>query len=73
MAITLSMYGVIAALVGKVAIGSLNAPLETVKNWLYFVAGIFAYLFALGEIGLINVRMPTYSGAAPSFIQKQQD
>lgn len=72
-AITLSMYGVIAAVVGEVAIGTLGAPLETVKNWLYFGAGLAAYLFALGEIGLINVRMPTYTGAAPGFIQKQQD
>lgn len=72
-AITLSMYGVIAALVGEVAIGTLGAPLETVKNWLYFFAGAAAYLFALGELGLIRVRMPSYTGAAPAFIQKQQD
>lgn len=72
-ALMLSMYGVVAAIVGQVAIGTLGAPLETVKNWLYFTAGIFAYLFALGEIGLIRFRMPTYSGAAPAFIQKQGD
>ena len=69
----LSVYGVIAALVGSLAIGALGAPLETVKNWLYLFAGLFAYLFALGEIGLIKVRMPTYSGAAPAFIQRQSD
>lgn len=69
----LSAYGVIAALIGDVAIGTLGAPLEVVKNWLYFVAGIFAYLFALGEIGLVRFRMPSYSGAAPAFIQKQSD
>ncbi len=72
-AITLSMYGVLAAIVGSVAIGSLGAPLETVKNWLYFIVGAFAYLFALGEIGLLNVRMPTYTGAAPAFIEKQKE
>lgn len=72
-ATTLSIYGVLAALVGEVAIGTLGAPLEAVKNWLYFVAGIFAYLFALGEIGLIKFRMPSYSGAAPAFIQRQGD
>ena len=70
---TLSLYGVAAALLGKYAIGSLGAPLETVKNWLYFIAGTFAYLFALGELGLIKVRMPSYTGAAPAFIQKQSD
>lgn len=69
----LSLYGVIAAIVGEVAIGTLGAPLETVKNWLYFVAGIFAYLFALGELGFVKFRMPSYSGAAPAFIQKQSD
>ncbi len=69
----LSLYGVLAALVGRVTIGSLDAPLETVKNWVYFIAGLAAYLFALGELGLVRFRMPTYTGAAPAFIQKQQD
>ncbi len=72
-AVMLSVYGIVAALVGEVAIGTIGAPLETVKNWLYVVAGLFAYLFALGEIGLINFRMPTYSGGAPGFIQRQGD
>lgn len=74
-ALTLSMYGVVAAWVGQVAIGT-DASLEfleVVKNWVYFIAGVFAYLFAWGEIGLLKFRMPTYSGAAPAFIQKQQD
>ena len=72
-AITLSMYGVIAAIVGEVFIGTFAAPLETVKNWLYFIAGLFAFGFALGELGLVRFRMPSYTGAAPAFIQKQQD
>lgn len=72
-ALMLSIYGVLAALVGEVAIGTLGAPLEVVKNWLYFIAGVFAYLFALGELGLVRFRMPSYTGAAPAFIQKQGD
>jgi cytochrome c biogenesis protein CcdA len=72
-AIMLSMYGVIAAIVGSVVVGSVGAPLEVVKNWTYFLAGIAAYLFALGELGFIKFRMPSYSGAAPQFIQKQKD
>ncbi len=71
--ITLSLYGILAAVVGKLAIGSLAAPLETVKNWVYFIAGIFAYLFALSEVGLMKFHLPTYKGAAPAFIQKQGD
>ena len=69
----LSAYGVIAAIVGGVAIDSLGAPLEVVKNWVYFIAGIFALLFALSELGFLNFKMPTYTGAAPAFIQKRQD
>ncbi|MBI2055568.1 MAG: hypothetical protein HYT42_01605, partial [Candidatus Sungbacteria bacterium] len=72
-AVMLSLYGVAAAIVGQVAIGTLGAPLEVVKNWLYFVAGLFAYLFALGELGLVKFRMPSYTGAAPAFIQKKRD
>ena len=72
-AITLSMYGVITAAIGKVAVGAAGVSLETIKNWFYFLAGIFAYLFALGEIGLINFRMPSFSGAFPGFIQRQGD
>ncbi len=71
--ITLSIYGVVAAIIGKAALGSLGAPLETVKNWVYFIAGIFAYLFALGSIGLLAFKMPAYTGAAPDIIQKKQD
>ncbi len=72
-AVTQSMYGVIAALIGGIAIDALGAPLESVKNWVYLIAGIFALLFALGEIGLLKVRMPTYTGAAPAFIQRRPD
>jgi len=72
-AITLSLYGLAAAIIGKTAIVGLATPLEVVKNWVYFIAGIFAYLFALGEIGLVRFRMPSYTGAAPAFIQKQGD
>lgn len=72
-AVTQSMYGVAAAIIGSLAIGALGAPLEAVKNWVYLFAGSFALVFAIGEIGLIKVRMPTYTGAAPAFIQKRQD
>lgn len=76
----LSIYGVVFATIGLFAIGPVDANIqdqverfEVIKNWVYFLAGIFAYLFALGEIGLLKVRMPSYSGSAPAFIQKQGD
>ncbi|MFT7507680.1 MAG: FtsP/CotA-like multicopper oxidase with cupredoxin domain/cytochrome c biogenesis protein CcdA, partial [Acidimicrobiales bacterium] len=69
-AVTLSMYGVAAALLGGVAIDALGADLDSIKNWVYTVAGAFALVFALSEIGLMNFHMPTYKGAAPASIQK---
>lgn len=70
-AATLSLYGIVFAFVGGVVIDQTGADLEIVKNWVYFGAGIFALTFALAEIGLLKFRMPTYSGAAPAFIQKR--
>ncbi len=72
-AFTLSMYGVAAALLGGLALDALGADLEALKNWVYFFAGMFALVFAMSEIGLLSFHMPTYSGAAPAFIQKQQE
>lgn len=72
-ALMLSMYGVLAAVVGGAAQDILGTSGETLKNWLYFVAGLFALLFSLGEIGLIRFRMPSYTGSAPAFIQKRKD
>src|SRR3989344_2783388 len=72
-ATTLSMYGILAAIIGKTFITTLGLEGEGLKNWLYFIAGAIAYLFALGELGLIKFRMPTYSGAAPKVIQEKKD
>lgn len=67
----LSTYGIIAALLGGYALEFLGNDIEPIKNWVYFIAGLFALVFALSEIGLLNIHMPTYSGAAPAFIQKR--
>ena len=72
-AFTLSLYGVAAAILGKFALGALTTDLETMKNWIYFGAGSLALVFALSEIGLMKFHMPTYTGAAPAFIQKRQE
>lgn len=72
-AIMLSVYGVLAALAGKAGLNLLGAQVEDIKNWVYFIAGIFAYVFALGEIGLLKFHMPSYTGSAPDFIQRRRD
>ena len=72
-AITLSMYGILAAVIGKTVIQAVGLKAEGLKNWLYFIAGAIAYLFALGELGLVKFKMPSYTGSAPAIIQKQKD
>ena len=72
-AITLSMYGILAALLGKALFGFTDGGGETIKNIFYTIAGIFALVFALGELGLLKARMPSYMGAVPGFIQKRKD
>ena len=69
----LSVYGVLAALAGKAGLSMMGAQVEDIKNWVYFLAGIFAYIFALAEIGLVRFHMPSYTGSAPDFIQKRKD
>lgn len=72
-AITLSTYGIFAALLGKAFITYAGGGGEIIKNIFYAIAGIFAMLFALSELGLINFRIPSYMGATPGFIQKRSD
>src|SRR3989344_854092 len=72
-ALMLSVYGIAAAYAGEAVISFFGTSPDAIKNWLYFISGLLAYLFALGGIGLIGFHMPTYSGAFPSFIQRQGD
>jgi cytochrome c-type biogenesis protein len=72
-ALMLSVYGVLAALAGREALEGMGLQVEDIKNWVYFFAGILAYVFALAEIGLVKFHMPSYTGSAPDFIQKRKD
>lgn len=65
--ITLSMYGALIAKLGQVV------GLDRAKDTMYLIAGVFAVVFGLGELGLIKLRVPTYSGAFPKFIQDRKD
>ncbi|HYE22123.1 MAG TPA: cytochrome c biogenesis protein CcdA [Verrucomicrobiae bacterium] len=65
--ITLSIYGAIIAKLGQVV------GLDQAKNIMYTLAGVFAVVFGLGELGLVKLRVPAYSGAFPKFIQNQKD
>ncbi|MBX4188004.1 MAG: sulfite exporter TauE/SafE family protein [Candidatus Doudnabacteria bacterium] len=65
--ITLSMYGALIAKLGQVV------GLDRAKDTMYLIAGAFAVIFGFGELGLIKMRVPTYAGAFPKFIQDRKD
>jgi len=64
--ITLSLYGVAVAFLGK------SIGLMRVSQILYVLAGIFAFVFGLAELKLIRFHMPAYS-KMPQFIQNRPD
>jgi len=69
----LSIYGILAAVLGNAVIGFSGGSGEVIKNWFYIAAGVVALLFALGELGFIKFRLPSFKGAVPAFIQKRSD
>lgn len=66
--ITLSLYGVFIAAAGK-AFG-LKSDAEV---YAVLLGGLAAFIFGLSEVGLINFKLPSYSGKFPDFIQRQKD
>lgn len=65
--ITLSFYGVFIAALGKIT------GLTAATQAMLMVGGGAAFIFGLAEIGLLNFKLPSYSGKLPDFIQKQGD
>lgn len=72
-AITLSMYGILAAVLGKAVFAFSDTGGEIIKNIFYTLAGIFAIVFAMGELGFFKIKMPSYGGSVPGFILKRND
>ena len=64
-AITLTIYGVVIASVGD------YFGLDNFSRGMFFIAGIFAYLFGLTQLGLLRLSMPDLP--LPQFVQKQKD
>lgn len=65
--ITLSIYGMIVAWAGQIF------GLASISKWMFLVAGGAALLFGLSELKLIRLKIPSYGGATPQFIQNQGD
>jgi len=66
--ITLSLYGVFIAAVGKTF--GLKSDAEV---YAVLLGGFAAFIFGLSEVGLIKFKLPSYAGNFPGFIQRQGD
>lgn len=64
-AVTLTIYGIIVALVGD------YFGLDNFSRAMFFVAGLVAYTFGLTQLNLLSLRFPELP--LPQFVQKQKD
>ncbi len=64
--VTITMYGAGVGLLGG------TVGLDTVSTYMFVIAGMAAFIFGLSQIGLIRLRLPSYSGT-PGFIHKRGD
>jgi cytochrome c-type biogenesis protein len=60
---TLALYGIGIAFVGRY----LGDDIASQSMWL--IAGVAAYTFGLSSLGIINVKIPAYSGPLPNFMK----
>lgn len=67
LSITLSIYGVAIAALG----GWLGLAAAT--EYMFLVAGMFAFIFGLAQLGFLKLRIPGYGGKVPDIIQRQGD
>lgn len=65
--ITIAIYGILMAYVGKIFGISAATP------WLLFIAGLAAYIFGLSELNLFNLRLPFSATILPQSIQRKGD
>tara|TARA_B100000745_G_scaffold300564_1_gene255331 strand:- start:15164 stop:16186 length:1023 start_codon:yes stop_codon:yes gene_type:complete len=72
--LTLSLYGLFIALIGKsIGLDQAIGDAGLVSRILFMVGGLAAFIFGLSELRLIKFKIPSYSGSYPQFIQKQGD
>ncbi len=71
MGIFLSLFltGLIVAFFGREFLSLLSHTGNTLKYWIYFLIGVFVYALALGELGLVRLRLSSYSERLPRFAE----
>ena len=74
LSITLSLYGLFIAFVGKsLGLDEAIGNAGDVSRILFIIGGLAAFIFGLSELNLIKFKLPSYTGSYPEFIQKQGD
>ncbi len=74
LAVTLSLYGLFVAIVGKsIGLDQAIGGAGVVSRVLFIIGGLAAFIFGLSELNLIKFKIPTYGGSYPEFITKQGD
>lgn len=73
-AITLSLYGLFVAIVGKsIGLDQAIGSAGIVSRILFIIGGLAAFIFGLSELNLIKFKIPSYGGSYPEFITNQGD
>jgi cytochrome c-type biogenesis protein len=71
--VVLGLYGGVLGAFGSYWMGLFpGEALLSIVAWVYFLGGLYAYALSLGELGLLPLRMPTYTGRSPDFITKKR-
>jgi cytochrome c-type biogenesis protein len=65
--ITLTAYAIVIALAGS------WLGMDQATRFMLVVAGMAAWIFGLGELGLYTLKLPAYSGGIPRFIMDRQE
>ncbi|MEN8135461.1 MAG: cytochrome c biogenesis protein CcdA [Thermodesulfobacteriota bacterium] len=64
---TLTLYAIFIALAGNLL------GMDQATRIMLVIAGVAAWVFGLGELGLYTLKLPTYAGGLPGFIMQRQD
>ncbi len=74
LAITLSIYGLVMAMIGKsLGLDEAISSASSVSKILFMVGGLAAFIFGLSELKLIKFKIPSFTGSYPKIIQEQGD
>lgn len=69
-AISLSLYGMVAGMLGAGISFMYPDVLDAASSWAYLFSGVALYIYALSEMGLMRFFGGEYLGRAPKFVER---